>query len=75
MGKYRAFKSKYAEFVVDSTDENDDFVACFDGKNWVAGLIFDPYALQELLLVSDEAEAKAIIDAAKKHVSQKPAVA
>ena len=75
MGKYRVFKSQYGEFVVDSADESEGFVASFDGKTWVAGLIFDPYALQELLLISDEAEAKDIVDKAKKHLGQKPAVA
>jgi hypothetical protein len=74
MSKYRVFKSQYGEFVVDSVDESSGFVASFDGKNWVPGLIFGPYALQELLLVSDQTEAKAIVDAAKRHLSQKPAV-
>ena len=75
MGKYRVFKSQYGEFVVDSVDESNGFVASFDGKNWEPGLIFDPYALQELLLVSDKAEARAIVIEAKKYISQKPAVA
>jgi len=75
MGKYRVFKSERGEFVVDSIDENEGFIASFDGENWLEGLIFDPYALQELLLVSDPTEAKTIVDTAKKHLSQKPAVA
>src|ERR1700679_4335831 len=45
MGKYRVFQSPYGEFVVDSAEESEGFVASFDGKNWVAGLIFYPFAL------------------------------
>ncbi len=67
MADYRVFKSTRGEFFIDPVDDNNPFVVSFDGKDWKEGLIFDPYAAQELLLVSDPAEAETILNSAKKH--------
>lgn len=67
MAHYRVFKSTRGEFFIDPVDDNNPFVVSFDGKDWIEGLIFDPYAAQELLLVSDPVEAETILNSAKQH--------
>jgi hypothetical protein len=74
--KYSVHKSATSsDAVVLSDEENDDFVASFRNGKWQKQLLFNAYELEDLLLVTDEAEATRIFQQAMKALGNQQIVA